>query len=576
MTAEPHYYLGNSTVVEPLINNWAAWGHLIPPVTYSLHLQRYQVPLLESFVRHPKIHVQACANPELRYGPFVSIPPQRSHAVRELLNTTKAAQRENLEFADSIAGFSNYLTQSAKGESLDPYYERMPKALGGLVELVYDYIHRPTVRFIEGLVYESPYYRRDLQSLRLFRLGRDGSRPFFMSTPRLPEVGQVDWAEPFESRKVDELFALDKSPKQLGYIRELLGQRAADDQNLIPLFSEAGPSGGNGWDGAGIRLRYIDHACVLVEYNGISILTDPWIPVAPADGGPERVTYRDLPEKIDFALVTHAHPDHLCLESLLRLRNRIGCLVTHRPMGMLYGDFSVKLLAKKIGFKNVIDLDTFEAVGFPDGEIVATPFLGEQADLAHGKTAYVVRAGSHQMMFGADSNCLDRRIYQNIRQAVGPIQTVFIGMECVGAPLSWMYGPLMASKLDNNLDQSRRLVGCNAARAMEMCEAVGASRVYVYAMGLEPWLEYLLGLAVSDDSIQMKESRLLAAQALERGFVDARILRGPTDIYISEVSASASVSGANLWVQAAAPALFGDRHICKGAIGPDATSGESA
>src|SRR5215471_16131337 len=100
MTAEPHYYLGNSTVVEPLINNWAAWGHLIPPVTYSLHLQRYQVPLLESFVRHPKIHVQACSNPELRYGPFVDIPPQRSQAVKEFLNTTKAVQRLNLEFAD--------------------------------------------------------------------------------------------------------------------------------------------------------------------------------------------------------------------------------------------------------------------------------------------------------------------------------------------------------------------------------------------------------------------------------------------------------------------------------------------
>jgi L-ascorbate metabolism protein UlaG (beta-lactamase superfamily) len=538
MSTQTLYWLASSTVVEPLVNKWAAWGHLIPPVPASLHLQRYQINLMESYSRYPKIHIQACLNPQLRYGPFIDIPADRAGEVKELLANTKAAMSENLELANSVIQFSNHLAQSAKGEALDSYYERIPEALGGFVELVYDYMHRPMVRHIESLLYESRYYRKDLQSLRLFRLLSDGSRPFFMSTPRLLQEGQVDWSVPFENPEVDELFNLDRTPRPLGYIREMLGLNSKDDGTLQALVSDQATRPPEEWAGSGIRIRYIGHACVLVEYNGISILTDPWIGIPPADGGMERFSYCDLPERIDYALITHAHPDHFCLETLLRLRNRIDCLVTPRSSGMLYGDISLKLLARKIGFKKVYDLDTFESLSFPNGEIIAIPFLGEQADLAHGKAAYVVRAGTQLMMFGADSNCLDKRIYSNVRRVLGPIQTVFIGMECVGAPLSWMYGPLMASKLDNNLDQSRRLVGCNAARAMEICQALETNRVYVYAMGLEPWLEYLLGLAVSDDSVQIKESEALLVAAREKRFLDARILRGSSEMYIEELSSA--------------------------------------
>ena len=97
-----------------------------------------------------------------------------------------------------------------------------------------------------------------------------------------------------------------------------------------------------------------------------------------------------------------------------------------KNFGLYYTDTSLKLLAQKLGFKHVLELDSLETIKLPDGEIIAVPFLGEHADLAHGKTAYVVRAGRERILFAADSNCLERRLYEHLRKVLGDIETVFL------------------------------------------------------------------------------------------------------------------------------------------------------
>jgi hypothetical protein len=210
------------------------------------------------------------------------------------------------------------------------------------------------------------------------------------------------------------------------------------------------------------------------------------------------------------------------LESLLRLRHKIECLVVPRTFGMFYADTSLRLMSKKMGFKNIMEMEALDTIELPDGMITAVPFLGEHADLAHGKVGYAVRAGKEQVLFAADSNCLDRHVYENVRRVVGPIQTVFLGMECVGAPLSWMYGTFLPTKLQRNYDQSRRTKGCDSDAAMNLLDAVGGKRVYIYAMGREPWLQYSLGLGMSEDSVQVRESNDVITKAREKGFLDAQ------------------------------------------------------
>jgi len=73
--------------------------------------------------------------------------------------------------------------------------------------------------------------------------------------------------------------------------------------------------------------------------------------------------------------------------------------------------------------------------------------------------------------------------------------------------------------------ESRRLNGSNCEQALPIVKAFGAREVYIYAMGMEPWYEYFMGLAYQEDSKQLCEARSFIA-ACGRMNVDARLLFG--------------------------------------------------
>ena len=61
----------------------------------------------------------------------------------------------------------------------------------------------------------------------------------------------------------------------------------------------------------------------------------------------------------------------------------------------------------------------------------------EHADLdIRTKSSYHVLLNNHTFMFVADSNNLDSKIYEHIASYIGPVNKLFVGMECKGAPLS--------------------------------------------------------------------------------------------------------------------------------------------
>src|SRR5262245_50044823 len=147
MTNRPLYRLSSSTVIEPLVNRWSAWAHLISPVPSSLHLLHYQIKLLHAYLRDPKVHVDACQNAKMRSGAFVDIPVERASEVGGLLSMTENQASENIKLAKTITDFHNELVKEAKGQTIEPFYERMPEILRGYTELLYDYYNRPMVRF---------------------------------------------------------------------------------------------------------------------------------------------------------------------------------------------------------------------------------------------------------------------------------------------------------------------------------------------------------------------------------------------------------------------------------------------
>ncbi len=535
MNSETTFRLAESTAVEPLVNSWFAWSNAISPLPASLHLTHYQLPLMESYLSEPAIHIEARKNPRFMGGPFIDIPVENKDRIRALLEKTKSDLSTSVNWANEIFQLSNRLVKEAQGQSLEPFYRSLPSSLRGCVELVYDYHHRPSVRFIEALLYKTEHYRPDLQSFRLYRVGSDDARPFFLNTPRVEGNGGIDWPVHFEDTRVDEFFSLALIPKRLGYIRELLGTPIEiDDQRLKSFFTERPRKPCERWDESRVRYRYFGHACVLLQYKGASILVDPFIALRPAGDGEERFSYDDLPDRIDYLLVTHNHLDHFNPEILLRLRSQIGAIVVPGSLGALYGDMSLKLLLQKIGFRHVIEVDSFDTIDIPGGEIIAIPFLGEHSDLLHAKTAYVVRTGSRQTLLAADSDCLDKEIYVNVKKHLGRIDTLFLGMECEGAPVSYGYGSLFPQKIRRDHDETRRQRGCNAVRGWDIASSLGANRVYNYAMGLEPWTRYILGLSLGDKSPQWQESEKLVRRIQQTNGAIAKRLYSKDEVIVSD------------------------------------------
>src|SRR5205085_5132581 len=320
---------------------------------------------MKSYLDDPESHARACSDPTLKGSPFINTPVDRAEEIRRLLDDIIAKLGKNMELATAVVTYYNKLVDEAKGQSIEPFYESLPRELQGYVELVYDYYNRPTLRILESLLYESPYYDESLQSLRLFRLEGDASRDFFMSTPRLHKEGEINWATPFAADRVDSLFRLEREFRPAGYIKDLLGLESVNETTFDKLFTPDTIAPKAELDRSLLRLRYYGHATVLMEWNGIAILTDPCISALPHGGGIERYSYHDLPDHIDFALVTHNHHDHLVFETLLRLRNRIGCLVVPKTNGLLYGDTSLRLMARKLGVRNCLEFDPLDSVHFP-------------------------------------------------------------------------------------------------------------------------------------------------------------------------------------------------------------------
>src|SRR5205085_5732734 len=158
MAKQSLYRLSQATVIEPLVNRWSAWANLISPVTASLHLQRHQQTILCDYLKDPATHLRLARDPDFAGGPFVDIPLSQAQQIRELMLKTECQLKDNLRLADSIADFYNWFVDEARGQGLEPYYDYLPEELRGCVELVYDYFNQPSMRFFDGLLYQSNYY----------------------------------------------------------------------------------------------------------------------------------------------------------------------------------------------------------------------------------------------------------------------------------------------------------------------------------------------------------------------------------------------------------------------------------
>jgi L-ascorbate metabolism protein UlaG (beta-lactamase superfamily) len=272
-----------------------------------------------------------------------------------------------------------------------------------------------------------------------------------------------------------------------------------------------------------VRVRYFGHATLLFQTRDVNIITDPVISYA-YPSALRRLTMLDLPDRLDYVLLTHAHQDHVMFETLLQIRHRVGTVVVPKNNGGTLADPSLKLMLETLGFASVVECDELQTLPVPGGAITGLPFFGEHGDLhIRSKLCYHVRLSRSSSVCAADSNNLDPDLYRHVAAAVGRADAVFIGMECAGAPMSWLYGPLLTRGLDRGMDQARRLNGSNCERGLPLVQAFTPSQVYVYAMGQEPWLTFVSSIRYTPESEPIVESDALVRECTRLGITAERL-----------------------------------------------------
>ncbi|MEY9894318.1 L-ascorbate metabolism protein UlaG (beta-lactamase superfamily) [Catenulispora sp. MAP12-49] len=501
MKDEPRFLRPN-TIIEPLVDGFYAWLHTLTPVPAALNLATLQVPLLESYLQTPQVHINACNNPALRGGFFVNIGEERIEEVRDLLAAIKRDRADMLRFAAAVAEGEEIVRQTATGFDLTPIYPKLPAELSGLVELAYDTNNQASMRFLEPLLYESSAFTEDRQSVQL-SLETGVERPFILSTPRLPSADVLDLKIPFRHPGLTELFRARVHGTTLRRLQEALELDSAQAAFLDGLLTDAPDLAEDRHIAGGGRVRYFGHACLVLQTPEAAIVTDPFI--SAEAGATDRYTLRDLPDYIDLVLITHGHQDHIVLETLLQLRGRVGSVVVPRSSRGNLADPSLALALSRAGLP-VTEVDDFSEVEFPGGKVVATPFLGEHADLdIRAKSTFCVELAGRTVFVGADSSGIDPGLYRYIRGRVGRVDMAFLGMECAGAPLTWLYQSLLTRPVTKKMSDSRTLSGSDASQACAIMEELGASEAYIYAMGEEPWLGHVMATSYTEDSYQLQQ-----------------------------------------------------------------------
>jgi len=169
-------------------------------------------------------------------------------------------------------------------------------------------------------------------------------------------------------------------------------------------------------------VTWIGHSTVLVQLDGVNILTDPaWsVRVGPWSGSvgvrrftPPGIAFDDLPP-IDLVLISHDHYDHLDEPTVRRLARAFNPRFVV-PLG-------IKAWLVDRGITNVSELDWSESITVRGLKIVCAPAQhgSGRALLDHGQRLWAswVVVGSKRLYFGGDSGYASH--FAVIGDAFGP------------------------------------------------------------------------------------------------------------------------------------------------------------
>ncbi|GAB3913321.1 MBL fold metallo-hydrolase [Larkinella knui] len=117
--------------------------------------------------------------------------------------------------------------------------------------------------------------------------------------------------------------------------------------------------------GDSIRVTFVNHSTVLLQFDSLNVMTDPvWYErtspfqwAGPARNRPPGIRFDDIP-KIDILLLSHNHWDHLDIETVKKL--------CQRDQPRVYCPLGVKAFLENEGCGNVTEMDWNGSLAYND------------------------------------------------------------------------------------------------------------------------------------------------------------------------------------------------------------------
>jgi L-ascorbate metabolism protein UlaG (beta-lactamase superfamily) len=238
------------------------------------------------------------------------------------------------------------------------------------------------------------------------------------------------------------------------------------------------------------RIEYVGHATVVVELDGVRLLTDPLLRNRVAHLRRAASVDAKALRGIDAVLISHAHYDHLDLPSLEKLGKKLPVIVPRGLGGLL----------RKRRFETVIEVEQQESIRIGALEVRAVPAEHDGGRGPFGASAealgYVV-TGSRSVYFAGDTDLFDGMA------DLGPVD--------VGLVPIWGWGPgLGAGHLD-------------PARAAEAVALLRPGLVVPIHWGT--YFPIHLGLRGAPDFVDLPPAEFVAAVEKIAPDVSVRVLR---------------------------------------------------
>lgn len=187
-----------------------------------------------------------------------------------------------------------------------------------------------------------------------------------------------------------------------------------------------------------LQVTWLGHSSVLVEIDGLRLLTDPVLGARASPvpfAGPKRftppaLTVEQLPP-IDAVILSHDHYDHLDRETIRALTSRVGHFYTTLGVGQ-------RLIAWGVDAARVTELDWWQEARFGPLTLAAAPaqhFSGRGPRDGNSTlwASWVVMGTSERLFFSGDTGM--HREFADIGERYGPFDLTMI--ECGAYNETW-------------------------------------------------------------------------------------------------------------------------------------------